>query len=83
MTIIRGQSQYLCNYYLVIFRFVAVCYRCVHAYDVPFRRVYITRHHTERYIIRMDAPTTYSHNPEDDEACTLTSSSCTSTVIKP
>ena len=45
--------------------------------------MYITRHHTERYIVRTDAQTTYSHRPEYDEACTPISSNCTSTVIDP
>ena len=42
---------------------------------------YITRHHTDRYIVCTDAQTTYSHIPEYDEACTPISSNCTSTVI--
>ena len=44
---------------------------------------YITRHHTDRYIVWTDAQTTYSHTPEYDEACTPISSNCTSTVIDP
>jgi hypothetical protein len=39
----------------------------VHAsYDVPFLVVsgYVTRHHKERYFIRTDTPTTYSHRLE-------------------
>ena len=69
------------------------------AYDVPVRVVsgyvlymsvwlctlheYITRHHTDRYIVCTDAQTTYSHIRESDEACTPISSNCTSTVIDP
>jgi hypothetical protein len=58
------------------------------AYDVPFRVasgyvLYITRHHTERYNVRTDARTTYSHSPEYDDVCTPISSNCTSTVIDP
>jgi hypothetical protein len=82
---------------LVIFQSVAVCCRCVCAYDVrvPFRVVsgyfrvvsgyvqYITRHHTERYIIRTDTQTTYSHRLEYNEASTPISRICTSTVIDP
>jgi hypothetical protein len=45
--------------------------------------MYIARHHTERYIVRTDAQTTYSHRPEYDEVCTTISSNCTSTVIDP
>ena len=44
---------------------------------------YKTRHHKDRYIVRTDAHTTYSHIPEYDEACTPISSNCTSTVIDP
>jgi len=44
---------------------------------------YITRHHTDRYIVCTDVQTTYSHTPEYDEACTPISSNCTSTVIDP
>jgi hypothetical protein len=44
---------------------------------------YITRHHTDRYIVCTDTQTTYSHIPEYDEACTPISSNCTSTVIDP
>ena len=44
---------------------------------------YITRHHTDRYIVCTDAQTTYRHIPEYDEACTPISSNCTSTVIDP
>jgi len=44
---------------------------------------YITRHHTDRYIVCTDAQTTYSHIPEYDEACTPISSNCTSAVIDP
>jgi len=54
-----------------LFRFVE--------YDV----MYITRHHTDRYIVCTDAQTTYSHIPEYDDACTPISSNCTSTVIDP
>jgi len=72
---------------LVVFRYVAVCCLCVCAYDVPIRVVsgyeYITRHHTDRYIVCTDTQTTYSHIPEYDEACTPISSNCTSTVIEP
>jgi len=46
-------------------------------------RQYITRHHTDRYIVCTDAQTTYSHIPEYVEACTPISSNCTSTVIDP
>ena len=61
------------------------------AYDVPVHVVsgyvlsvqYITRHHTDRYIVCTDAQTTYSHIPEYDEACTPISSNCTSTAIDP
>ena len=44
---------------------------------------YITRHHTDRYIVCTDAQITYSHIPEYDEACTPISNNCTSTVIDP
>jgi len=45
--------------------------------------MYITRHHTDRYIVCTDAQITDSYIPEYDEACTLISSNCTSTVIDP
>jgi len=45
--------------------------------------MYVTRHHTDRYIVCTDAQTTYSHILEYDEACTPISSNCTSTVIVP
>jgi hypothetical protein len=45
--------------------------------------MYIARHRKERYNVRTDAPTTYSHRPEYDEARTPISSNCTSTVINP
>ena len=45
--------------------------------------MYITRHHTDRYIVCTDAQITYSHVPEYDEACTPISSNCTSKVIDP
>jgi len=44
---------------------------------------YITRHHTDRYIVCTDAQTTYSHIPDYDEARTPISSNRTSTVIDP
>jgi hypothetical protein len=36
-----------------------------------------------RVLHTQDAPTTYSHRPEYDEACTPISGNCTSTVIDP
>jgi hypothetical protein len=41
---------------------------------------YIIRHHADRYIVCIDVQTTYSHIPEYDDARTLISSNCTSTV---
>ena len=49
----------------------------------PQKIEYITRHHTDRYIVCKDAQTTYSHILEYNEACTPISSNCTSTVIDP
>jgi hypothetical protein len=61
---------------------------CTSAYDVPVRVVsgcvqYITRHQADRYIVCTDVQTAYNHIPEDDGACMVISSNCTSTVIDP
>ena len=55
----------------------------VHASSYSGMRLYITRHHTDRYIVCTDVQTTYSHIPEYDEAFTPISSNCTSMVIDP
>jgi len=63
---------------------IGICYDAwPYEHQTVFSIKYITRHHTDRYIVCTDARITYSHIPEYDEACTLISSNCTSTVIDP
>jgi len=44
---------------------------------------YITKYHTDRYIVYTDAQTTYSHILEYDDACMPISGNYTSTVFDP
>jgi hypothetical protein len=73
---------------IIVFQYVAVCCLHVYTYDVPVCMVfdyvhndeYIIRHHADWYIVCIDVQTTYSHILEYDDARTLISSNCTSTV---
>ena len=76
--------MYPFSVHVVTFNFITnLCTYLIKNYHNSHLKQYITRHHTDRYIVCTDAQTTYSHIPEYDEACTPISSNCTSTVIVP